>query len=74
MCLAKPHKIISVDGDTARVSYRGISYDASTVFCEETLRPGQYCSVHVGFVQSVIDEKEAEGILKMIDSFGEETK
>jgi len=65
MCLAVPGKIVRVDGENAKVSFGGVVKDVSLVLCPEA-REGDYCSVHVGMAQAIIDPVEAERVLEVL--------
>jgi len=57
MCLAVPARVLSVEGDTARVDFGGASRAVNVSLVR--VEPGQYVIVHAGFAISVMDEAEA---------------
>lgn len=72
MCLAIPGKILSKFSDAAGgsifadVSFGGVVKRVCLDFLPDAEK-GQYVLTHVGFAISIVDEKEAEETLKMID-------
>jgi hydrogenase expression/formation protein HypC len=58
MCLAVPGKVISIQGDRARVSMEGVLYDAALAVVDD-IHVGDYVIVHAGFVLEKLDEQEA---------------
>ena len=67
MCLSIPAKVISIDGDMAKVSMGGTEYNASLQMVED-VKVGDYILLHTGFAIQKIDEEEAQEIFKL---FGE---
>ena len=67
MCLAIPMKIISIEGETARVSLEGLEKEIDVRFLEDP-QPGDYVIVHAGFAIDKLDEEEAQ---KTLDLFKE---
>ncbi|RLE51077.1 MAG: HypC/HybG/HupF family hydrogenase formation chaperone [Candidatus Methanomethylicota archaeon] len=65
MCLAVPAKIISINGDVAKVDFGGVKRDIIISLIEEELKPGDYVMVHAGFAIQKIDEKTALSILEL---------
>lgn len=70
MCLAIPGKLISIEENSnpriGKVSFGGILKDICLEWVPE-VKVGDYVIVHVGFALSIVDEKEAEETLKMIE-------
>ncbi len=66
MCLAIPGKIISKEGDLARVDFGGVVREVSLKLTPEA-REGDYVIVHTGYAISVLDEREALETLKMLE-------
>lgn len=66
MCLSIPAKIISIDGDKARVSLGGAEYNAALNLVEN-VRIGDYVLLHSGFAIQVIDEKEAMETMQLLN-------
>jgi hydrogenase expression/formation protein HypC len=77
MCLAFPGKVVSVDGDFARVDFgAGTVREGVNVSLVEAV-PGQYVLVHAGYAIQVMDQKEAQKTLsywREILSYEEEAK
>jgi hydrogenase expression/formation protein HypC len=74
MCLAVPGKIVSITGDhelrSGVVSFGDIQKQVSLAFVPEA-RVGDYVLVHVGFAISVVDEAEAQTVLRYLETMGE---
>jgi len=64
MCLAIPMKIISVEGDTARVSLDGLEKEIDVRFLKDPC-PGEYVIVHAGFAIEKLDEEEARKTIEL---------
>ena len=62
MCLAIPAKVIAVEGSRAKVDFGGTTREIDVSLVD--VRPGQYVLVHAGFAIQVLDEREAEEILR----------
>ena len=58
-------KILSVDGDCAKVEAGGVTRNASLQLMEDA-RAGEYVIVHAGFAIERIDEDEAKRTLDLI--------
>ena len=65
MCLAIPGKVLSVDGDTARVSINGVICDAGLALTEQ-IDVGDFVIVHAGFILQKLSSAEAEEELAAI--------
>ena len=65
MCLSIPAKIISIDGDQAKVSVRGAEYSAGLQMIEEP-EVGDYVLLHAGFAIQKISDEEAKETLKLL--------
>ncbi len=64
MCLAIPARVLEVSGDKAKVDFGdGILREVNVSLVD--VQPGQYVIVHAGFAIQVLDEKEAEEILRI---------
>jgi hydrogenase expression/formation protein HypC len=76
MCLGVPGQIMTtwIDEQTqlpmAQVDFGGIGKNVCLAF-EETAQVGDYVMVHVGFAISLIDAREAEQTLKLLQQIGE---
>jgi len=63
MCLAFPGRVVSIDGDFARVDFgEGTAREGINVSLVD-VRLGQYVLVHAGYAIQVMDEKEAQKTL-----------
>ncbi len=65
MCLAIPGKVLSLDGDTARVSINGVICEAGLALAEE-IAVGDFVIVHAGFILQKLSSEEAEEELEAI--------
>ena len=63
MCLAFPGKVLSTEGDFAKVDFGEgtVREDVNISLVEAT--PGQYVLVHAGYAIQVMDEEEAQKTL-----------
>ncbi len=73
MCLAVPGKIISINNDnsglrTAKVSFGGAVKEINIQWLPEA-KVGDYILAHVGTALSIVDEEEAEEVLKTFEEF-----
>ena len=66
MCLSIPAKIISIEGEKARISLGGAEYNAALNLVED-VKIGDYVLLHSGFAIQVIDEKEAMEIMQLLN-------
>ena len=66
MCLGIPMRIISVEGDCAKVEAGGVSRKASLQLVDDA-SPGDYVIVHAGFAIEKIDEEEAKRTIELIE-------
>ena len=66
MCLAVPGRILSIEGQHAKVEYRGGVVRKVNV---SLVSPGvgQYVVVHAGFAIQIMDEKDAVETLSLWD-------
>lgn len=67
MCLGIPGKIISINGDHARIDYGGVVKEANVSLVSPEI--GEYVIVHAGFAIETLDVKEAEESLKLWNQF-----
>jgi len=76
MCLAFPGRVLTIDGDFARVDFgEGTVREGINVSLVE-VKPEQYVLVHAGYAIQVMDEKEAQKTLsywREILTYEEET-
>ena len=70
MCLSIPAKIISIEGELARVSVGGTEYEASIQMLED-VNIGDYILLHTGFAIQKISPEDAEETLKLFQEFEE---
>ncbi|MCQ2682843.1 HypC/HybG/HupF family hydrogenase formation chaperone [Helicobacter pylori] len=59
MCLAIPSKIIAINDNVAILETLGVQREASLDLMGESVKVGDYVLLHIGYVMSKIDEKEA---------------
>lgn len=65
MCLAIPAKIISIDGDSAKVSVEDVEYTASIMLLDD-VKPGDFIMLHAGFAIQKVDPDEAAETLRLL--------
>jgi len=70
MCLSIPAKVISIEGELARVSVGGTEYEASIQMLED-VNIGDYILLHTGFAIQKISAEDAEETLKLFQEFEE---
>lgn len=72
MCLAIPGKIISIQENnglrTAKVSFGGAVKEINIQWLPEA-KEGNYILAHVGTALSIVDEEEAEEVIKTANEF-----
>lgn len=70
MCLALPGKILSIreEGDLPMgdVDFSGVRKSVCLAYTSEA-KVGDYVIVHVGFAISILNEREAQSTLDLID-------
>ncbi|WP_367689023.1 HypC/HybG/HupF family hydrogenase formation chaperone [Helicobacter pylori] len=59
MCLAIPSKVIAINDNVALLETLGVQREASLDLVGESVKVGDYVLLHIGYVMSKIDEKEA---------------
>ncbi len=59
MCLAIPSKVIAINDNMALLETLGVQREASLDLMGESIKVGDYVLLHIGYVMSKIDEKEA---------------
>lgn len=69
MCLSIPVKIISVNGNMAKVTAGGAVFDAGLHIIENA-KVGDYVLLHAGFAIQKISRKEADKTLKLLKEMG----
>ncbi len=65
MCLGIPAKILSIDGQKARISLGGAEYNAALNLVDD-VQVGDYVLLHCGFAIQKIDEKDAMETIKLL--------
>ncbi|MBW1933412.1 MAG: HypC/HybG/HupF family hydrogenase formation chaperone [Deltaproteobacteria bacterium] len=64
MCLAIPGKVLSIDGNTAKIDYgEGTIRNADISLVNASV--GDYVIVHAGFAIQILDAEEAKETLKI---------
>lgn len=66
MCVAIPGRIMSMDGDMAKVDFSGNTVNVNTGIIDAKV--GQYVLVHAGCAIEVMEKDKAE---ELIELFGE---
>ena len=66
MCLSIPAKILSVEGNTAKVSVGGAIINTSLHLVDD-VKPGDYVLIHTGFALQKISEEEALETIRLIE-------
>ncbi|GAA7349489.1 HypC/HybG/HupF family hydrogenase formation chaperone [Helicobacter pylori] len=59
MCLAIPSKVTAINNNVALLETLGVQREASLDLMGESVKVGDYVLLHIGYVMSKIDEKEA---------------
>ncbi|WP_231177968.1 HypC/HybG/HupF family hydrogenase formation chaperone [Helicobacter pylori] len=59
MCLAIPSKVIAINNNVALLETLGVQREANLDLMGESVKVGDYVLLHIGYVMSKIDEKEA---------------
>lgn len=69
MCLAIPSKIIAIDTQANSVTLEtlGVQRQASLDLMSEEVHIGEYVLLHIGYVMSKIDEKDALESIKLYE-------
>ncbi|MGD8546948.1 MAG: HypC/HybG/HupF family hydrogenase formation chaperone [Thiohalophilus sp.] len=68
MCLGIPMQIVSIDGYTARCEAKGVQRDVNLFMLQDdTVAPGDYVMVHVGYAIQVISEQDARSSWELFD-------
>ena len=66
MCLAIPAKVLSIEGDMAKVDFgKGVLREVNIMLVEANV--GNYILVHAGYAIQVLDEDEAQETLRLWD-------
>ncbi|MGD8576658.1 MAG: HypC/HybG/HupF family hydrogenase formation chaperone [Thiohalophilus sp.] len=68
MCLGIPMQIVSIDGYTARCEAKGVQRDVNLFMLQDdTVAPGDYVMVHVGYAIQIISEQDARSSWELFD-------
>ena len=68
MCLAIPMQVCEVDGFLARCEAKGVSREVNLFLLQdETLAPGDFVMVHVGYAIQKMTEQEARSAWEVYD-------
>lgn len=74
MCLGIPGEVIEVltdRPDLARVDVSGVKRAINIgLLAEESVEPGDWVLIHVGFALSKIDEEEAKAAMEFLEGIG----
>lgn len=74
MCLGIPGEVIEVLADRpdlARVDVSGVKRAINIgLLSEESVEPGDWVLIHVGFALSKIDEEEAKAAMEFLEGIG----
>lgn len=73
MCLSVPAKVNEINGQMAKVSVGGATYEASLQMLEG-VKVGDYVLLHTGFAIQKMDEDEAKESLRVFEEFEEFNK
>lgn len=65
MCLAIPGKVLGIRGKEATVDFGGIQRTVKVDLV--SVKPGEYVIVHAGYAIEVMDEKDAQETLKILE-------
>ena len=75
MCLGIPGEVVELYSDRkdlAKVDVSGVKRAINVGLLEgETLQPGDWILIHVGFALSKIDEEEAKAALEFLEGIGQ---
>jgi hydrogenase expression/formation protein HypC len=74
MCLGIPGEVIEILADRpdlARVDVSGVKRAINIgLLADETVEPGEWVLIHVGFALSKIDEQEAKAAMDFLEGIG----
>jgi hydrogenase expression/formation protein HypC len=73
MCLAIPALITAIEGKEAEVDIGGLSRRISLYLTPEA-KVGDYVLLHTGYAIGVLDEKEAEETLSLLEEMAAQIK
>jgi hydrogenase expression/formation protein HypC len=70
MCLAVPALITKIEGTVAEADLGGNTLDVNILFTPE-VQVGDYVILHAGYALSVMDRKDAEETLELLEQIAE---
>ena len=70
MCIAIPGRVVSIEGDKAKVDFTGNLVDVNTGLVEPKV--GQYVLVHAGCAIEVMEKDKADEIIELYRELDEE--
>ncbi len=70
MCLSLPARVLSIDGDVARVSVGGAVFSAGMQMVEN-VKEGDYILLHAGFAIEKLSEEDALETLRLLHEIEE---
>ena len=70
MCIAIPGRVVSIDGDMAKVDFKGNTVDVNTGLVEPKV--GQYVLVHAGCAIEVMEKEKADEIIELFQELEDE--
>lgn len=73
MCLSVPAKVISIDGDMAKVAVGETICNASLQLVDD-IQVGDYILLHTGFALQKLSEEEAEETFRLFEELEEINK
>lgn len=65
MCLAVPVRIVSIQGNEAETEIAGVRRRISLALTPDA-KVGDYVLVHTGYAIGIVDQREAEETLKLL--------
>ena len=75
MCLAIPTEVVELSADDPELAVVEVSGVRRTInvalLSDDTVEPGDWVLVHVGFAMSKIDEAEARATLELLEQLGQ---
>ncbi len=72
MCLSIPAKVEKINGETARCSVGGSTYEANLqLLVHEQVQEGDYVLIHTGFAIQKLDAEEAKASLDTFAAFNQ---
>ncbi len=70
MCIAIPGRVVSVEGQTAQVDFKGNLVPVNIGLVEA--KPGQYVLVHAGCAIEVMEQDKARELAELFEDLEEE--